>query len=71
MEKVGEYEQNDMRKKMESMQKYIEVLEDLRNALPFHVKRFVTENENLEAEIIYPDTSRCKRYRNGKRKIEG
>ena len=39
---------------MESMQKYIEVLEEnleLRNTLPFHVKRLVTENENLKAEI--------------------
>ena len=38
------------------MQKYIEVLEEnleLRNTLPFHVKRsrLVTENENLKAEI--------------------
>ena len=39
---------------MESMQKYIEVLEEnleLRNTLPFPVKRLVTENENLKAEI--------------------
>ena len=39
---------------MESMQKYIEVLEEnleLRNTLPFHVKRLVTENKNLKAEI--------------------
>ena len=56
MAKVGEDrdEQIDMRKKMEAMQKYIEVLEEnveLRNTLPFHVKRLVTENENLKAEI--------------------
>ena len=36
-----------MGEKMESMQKYIEVLEDF----PFHVKRLVMENENLKAEI--------------------
>ena len=48
------YEQDGMGKKVESMQKYIEVLEEnleLRNTLPFHVKRLVTENENLKAEI--------------------
>ena len=36
------------------MQKYIEVLEEnleLRITLPFHVKRLVTENKNLKAEI--------------------
>ena len=39
---------------MESMQKYIEVLEEnleLGNTLPFHVKSLVTENKNLKAEI--------------------
>ena len=36
-----------MGKKMESMQKYIKVLEDL----PFHVKRLVMKNKNLKAEI--------------------
>ena len=39
---------------MESMQKYIEVLEEnleLRNTLPFHVKRLGMENESLKAEI--------------------
>ena len=61
MEKVGvdrdlvsSYEKNDMGKKMESMQKYIEALEEnleLRSTLPFHVKRLVSENENLKAEI--------------------
>ena len=62
MEKVGvdrdfalPYQQmDDMRKKMESMQKYIEVLEDnleLRNTLPFHVERLATENKDLKAEI--------------------
>ena len=43
-----------LRKRVESMQKYIEVLEEnleLRNTLPFHVKRLVTENENLKAKI--------------------
>ena len=42
------------KKKMESMQKYIDVLEEkleLCDTLPFHVKRLVTENENLKAEI--------------------
>ena len=39
---VSSYEQNDKRKKMESTQKYIEVLE-------LRVKRSVTENEKLKA----------------------
>ena len=37
-----------MVKKMESMQKYIEVLEDFPL---FHVKSLVMENDNLKAEI--------------------
>ena len=40
---------------------------ELRNTLPFHVKRL--ENENLKAEI-HKYTSRCKSNRNGKQKIE-
>ena len=61
MEKVGverdlavSHEGDEMRKRVESMQKYIEVLEEnleLRNTLPFHVKRLMTENEDLKAEI--------------------
>ena len=44
----------EMEKKVESMQKYIEVLEEnleLHNNLPIHVKRLMTENEDLKAEI--------------------
>ena len=61
MEKVGvdrdlavSHEGDEMRKRVESMQKYIEVLEEnleLRNTLPFHVKRLMTENEKLKTEI--------------------
>ena len=53
MEKVG-VDRDDLGKKMESMQKYIDALEEnleLRKTLPYHVKRLVTENENLKAEI--------------------
>ena len=78
MEKVGvdrdlamSHEGDEMQKRMESMQKYIEVLEEnleLRNTLPFHVKRLMTENEKLKTEIqkledekeIAPIRSNCK-----------
>ena len=48
------HKEDRMPKRVESMQKYIEVLEkklELRNTVPFHVKRLVTENKNLKAEI--------------------
>ena len=48
------HEGDEMRKRLESMQKYIEVLEknlELRNTVPLHFKRLVTENENFKAEI--------------------
>ena len=53
MEKVAVDRELVLSCEQDEMQKYIEVFEEnleLRNILPFHVKRLVTENENLKTE---------------------